>query len=330
MLSAALSWAATSDLVPEIEVNGCRLATEPRGNKRRSLIAGGAGYAPRGRRTPGWALSPQAVEAIRAEILKPGIRREEILAHRDAMVVSLQYGLCARNQEVWGLRWSSLIDEFAWVLEVLSCGRLGDWGKTEHSTQRRTAIPAILREDLAAWRMALRRAGRAARELDFIIPGDLAGARHGAREARTGTCHFSENQARAWGARFFTPAVNKVAERTEFLEVLGATRTRCAAAGSPCACAPRTRRPSPASAAPACGCSQTTTRSRSRISAATGHDRRSSSGVWRARSSWTDTSRSPRAATIKAQSRQDPRVVHRPSSTRARVLARARGLTGPP
>jgi hypothetical protein len=223
VLSAALSWAAASDLVPEIEINGCRLATEPRGNKRRSLRAGGTGYAPHGHRTPGWALSPQAVEAIRAEILKPACRREEILAHRDAIVVSLQYGLCARNQEVWGLRWSSLIGEFAWVLEVLSCGRLDTWGKTEHSTQRRTAIPMILQEDLTAWRLALRRAGHPARELDFIIPGDLAGARHGVREARTGACHFSENQARAWGARFFTPAVKKVAERTEFLGVLGAT-----------------------------------------------------------------------------------------------------------
>jgi hypothetical protein len=45
VLSAALSWAAASQLVPEIEINGCRLATEPRGNKRRSLRAGGTGYA---------------------------------------------------------------------------------------------------------------------------------------------------------------------------------------------------------------------------------------------------------------------------------------------
>jgi hypothetical protein len=226
VLSAALSWAAASQLVPEIEINGCRLATEPRGNKRRSLRAGGTGHAPRGRRgslMPGWALSPQAVEAIRAEMLHQATRREDILAHRDAMVVSLQYGLSARNQEVWGLRWSSLVDEFAWVLEVLSCGRLDQWGKTEHSTQRRTAMPSILREDLSEWRTALGRAGHQARERDFIIPGDLAGPEHGVRDPRTGACHFSESQARAWGARFFTPAVKKVAERPEFFEVLGAT-----------------------------------------------------------------------------------------------------------
>lgn len=150
-------------------------------------------------------------------------RREEILAQRDAMVVSLQYGLSARNQEVWGLRWASLVDEFAWVLEVLSCGRLDQWGKTEHSTQRRTAIPGLLREDLSWWRTALGRAGHRVSEVDFIIPGNLARTGHGVREARTGACHFSESQARAWGARFFTPAVKRVAERPEFFGVLGAT-----------------------------------------------------------------------------------------------------------
>jgi hypothetical protein len=74
-------------------------------------------------------------------MLKRATGRDQILAQRDAIVVSLQYGLCARNQEVWGLRWACLAGEFAWVLEVLSCGRLDEWGKTEHSTQRRTVIP---------------------------------------------------------------------------------------------------------------------------------------------------------------------------------------------
>jgi hypothetical protein len=119
VLSAALSWAAASQLVPEIEINGCSLATEPRGNKRRSLRGGGTGYAPtphrRGPCVPSWALSPQAVEAIRAQMLARINGRRKILAHRDAMIVSLQYELCARNQEIWGLRWSSLADEFAWV-----------------------------------------------------------------------------------------------------------------------------------------------------------------------------------------------------------------------
>ena len=227
VLSAALSWASSSHLVPEIEINGCSLASEPRSNKRRSLRSGGTGYAPAPRRhgpaVASWALSPQAVETIRAQLLQRVKARHGILAQRDAMIVSLQYGLGARNQEVWALRWSSLAGDFAWVTEVLSCGRLDEWGKTENSTQRRTAIPGILREDLAAWRGALERAGHSPRERDFIIPGDLASPHHGARDPRTGACHFSESQARAWGARYFTPAVQRAARRPELLPILGAT-----------------------------------------------------------------------------------------------------------
>jgi hypothetical protein len=226
-LSAALTWAASSQLVEEIQVNGCRLASEPRSKKRRSQREGGTGYAPARRRhgeqVAGWALDPRAVEAIRAQILRRTYRRSEILGRRDAMVVSLQYGLCLRNQEVWGLRWSSLIDEFAWVLEVLSCGELSDWGKTEHSTHRRTAIPGLLREDLAEWHACLLQAGRSVREHDFIIPGDLTGAKHGTRDPRTGACHLSESQAHNWGKRFFAPAVEQVAQRDEFAAIRNAT-----------------------------------------------------------------------------------------------------------
>lgn len=121
------------------------------------------------------------------------------------------------------MRWSSLKDGFAWVLEVLSNGRLDEWGKTEHSTQRRTVIPSLLEEDLAEWRKTLEGSGHPTGALDFIIPGDLAGPEHGARDPRTGACHFSENQARAWGERFFTPAVEKAAEQPELFAILGAT-----------------------------------------------------------------------------------------------------------
>jgi hypothetical protein len=96
-------------------------------------------------------------------------------------------------------------------------------GKTEHSTQRRTAIPSLLQEDLAEWRSALQAIGHPARELDFIIPGDLAGLAHGERDPRTGACHFSKNQAGGWGQRFFTPAVEKAALQPELFAILGAT-----------------------------------------------------------------------------------------------------------
>ncbi|HEV3319533.1 MAG TPA: hypothetical protein VG053_07365 [Solirubrobacteraceae bacterium] len=46
VLSAALSWAAASQLVPEIQTNGCGLANEPRVNRRRSIRHGGTGLRP--------------------------------------------------------------------------------------------------------------------------------------------------------------------------------------------------------------------------------------------------------------------------------------------
>jgi integrase len=225
VLSSALSWAARSPAVPEIHTNGCRLAREPVVSRRRSARRGGTGYAPASqpRPLPSWALSPQAVEAIRAQILLGTGRRETIRAHRDATIVSLQYGLATRNQEIWGLRWRSLDGEFAWVTEVLSSGQLEQWGKTEHSTQRRTAVPSLLREDLERWREILAESGRPVRDTDFIIPGNVASARHGVREAETDACHFSRAQAKIWGRHSFTPAVRAVAERPEFARILGAT-----------------------------------------------------------------------------------------------------------
>jgi integrase len=225
VLSSALSWAARSPSVPEIHTNGCKLAREPVISRRRSARTGGTGYTPvvRARPLPSWALSPQAVEAIRAQMLLCPAPRKAILARRNATIVSLQYGMASRNQELWGLRWSSLDGEFAWVTEVLSNGQLQQWGKTEHSTQRRTAIPGILREDLEQWREILTQSGRPARDSDFIIPGNLNNARHGVREAETGACHLSKSQAKLWGRECFTPAVRAVAQRPEFARILGAT-----------------------------------------------------------------------------------------------------------
>lgn len=140
------------------------------------------------------------------------------------MIVSMQYGLGARNQEVWGMRWMSQDEDFTWVIEVLSRGQLDEWGKTDHSAQRRTATPSVLREDLSEWREALRRWGHPARDIDFIIPGDLASAQHGVRDPQTGACHATRNQAGSWGTRFFSPAVTKAAaEHPELFNILGAT-----------------------------------------------------------------------------------------------------------
>jgi integrase len=110
-----------------------------------------------------WA---QAVEAICAQMLRGGERGNALLTHRDATIVSLQYGLATRNQEVWGLRWSSIDAYFAWVTEVISYGWLEHWGKTAMNTRRHTAIPSILRGDLQEWRQALVDNGQPARDVD--------------------------------------------------------------------------------------------------------------------------------------------------------------------
>jgi integrase len=184
VMSAALSWAARSQVVPEIQSNGCLLAGERTTSRRRSVRRGGTGYAPATRRRPlaRWALSPRAVEVIREQMLLRVDHRDPLLAHRDAMIVSLQYGLGARSQEVWALRWTSIIGSFAWLTEVLTDGRVEEWGKTESSTNRRTLLPGILLEDLTQWRTLLASRGHRIANVDFVVPGNLAGVRYGVRE----------------------------------------------------------------------------------------------------------------------------------------------------
>src|SRR4029077_11698951 len=139
VLSAVLSWAAGSHHVPEINTNGCILANERRSNRRRSIRAKSTGRSRQARKrratVAAWALSPHAVEAIRFHQLarlgtdSPGNQRDPILAKRDAVVTSLMYGLAARPQEIWGMRWCSITETFAEVQEVISWGELDEYGK---------------------------------------------------------------------------------------------------------------------------------------------------------------------------------------------------------
>lgn len=219
VLSAILSWAATTDLVPELHTNGCKLANEQRSTRRRSARGSGGGAARKRRRhgadAESWALSALAVEHIRAQLLtRTGTQRPLLLAQRDAMIVSLQYGLAARNEEVYGLRWENVEGNLMHFVEVIACGRL-DEGKTEGSTPRTCLMPACLVEDLARWRSLLEKAGRDVRPCDFIIAGDLASSRHGLRESEGDGCHFTECQAQKWGQKYFRPAVKTVAATVE-------------------------------------------------------------------------------------------------------------------
>jgi integrase len=227
VLSAILSWAASSHLIEEISTNGCLLASERTRSRRRSSRSGATGRGSTGRRgtcqVAAWALSPQAVEAIREQVLLRTEGRDPILALRDATVISTQYGLAARNQEIWGLRWERLAEDFAEILQVISWGELDEYGKTNKTTERRASMPALLWADLQRWRAALRAWGHPALDVDFVFPGDLGGKGRGVLDEDTGAVHLTKNQTEKWGGKFLTPAVKKVAEREEFRAIRGAT-----------------------------------------------------------------------------------------------------------
>jgi hypothetical protein len=228
VLSAVLSWAANSELVPEIKSNGCLFANEKTGIRRKSMrgTQGRTSMRRHGDEIRSWALSAMAVELIRAEMLE-GTRHpgRPILMHRDAILVSLQFGLALRNQEVYGVPWLSLADsERARITEVLSWNELDYQGKTERAMGRTVRVPAVLTADLAMWRAILRQHGHPARDVDFVIPGDLTGPHNGVRELDTGAFHMSSNQAQQWRARCMKPAVEAVANSdAAFANMNGAT-----------------------------------------------------------------------------------------------------------
>jgi integrase len=150
-------------------------------------------------------------------------QRSMLLPHRDAVLTSLQFGLGARNQEVFALRWGNVHTETIEILEALAWGAL-DEGKTYSSTPRMTTMPSTLREDLDAWKRVLKQHGRSTRPEDFIISGDLAGARYGVPDPRTGACHFTRNQSQKWNAKYFRPAVEAVAKSVKGMDgIAGAT-----------------------------------------------------------------------------------------------------------
>jgi hypothetical protein len=225
-LSSILSWAASSHLVPEIQTNGCILANERSSSRRRSVRRGGSGRAAPTRRSgsqvPSWALSPQAVEAIRDAMLARVDGRDPIFAERDAALLSLQYGMASRPQEAYAMRWMSLGADYAEIMEVISHGKLEEWGKTSRSTGRRTTVPSIAIEDMARWNAKLVAWGYPTRPEDFIIPGNLD-PKWGVLDRETDAYHFSLNMTRLWRARSFRPAVAVAARERGLAAIEGAT-----------------------------------------------------------------------------------------------------------
>jgi integrase len=204
VLSSALSWAVERDDYP-LRVNGCRLIDRRRTRRRSSRrIDNSTAALPRHQRSnlTAWALSPVAVELVRARLLtRPAALA--LVALRDATYVSVQYQLACRNQEAWALRWDVLRHDCVELTEVLSYDAL-DEGKTAGSV-RRVPLPRLLADDLKVWRAALEQAGHATDPESFVFPGSVAGTDHGHALG-----HMTGNQARKWGAKYFRPAVQAV------------------------------------------------------------------------------------------------------------------------
>jgi hypothetical protein len=226
-LSAVLSWAAQSSLIPEIRTNACLAANEKLAKGRKSMRTSSvrAGVRRRGEEIRSWALAPVAVELIRAEMIaRAATARRPLLAYRDATVMSLQFGLALRDQEVYGIRWTYLERGKAYLEEVVSENGLEPKGKTANSTERPVNVPSLLESDLDWWRERLEEHGHPTRPMDFVIPGDLAGKRYGRLDKKTGARYMTASQADKWGPRYMTRAVNAVASRDARFEALrGAT-----------------------------------------------------------------------------------------------------------
>jgi integrase len=200
VLSSALSWAVERDDFP-LEANGCKLLDRRRTQRRSSRRPNG-GSGRKQDDLAAWALSPMAVELLRARMLSTP-SRNPLVPLRNATYVSVQAQLGCRNQEVWPLRWGALQADVVEIDEVLSYSEL-DSGKTVGS-RRNVPHSPLLVADLRRWRVALGREGYSTGPDDFMFPGSVTGD---ARGHRLG--HMTGGQAKKWGGRYFAPAAEAV------------------------------------------------------------------------------------------------------------------------
>jgi integrase len=214
VLSSALSWAVERDDFP-LEANGCkrldRRRTQRRSSRRVRRIGVGSGRKQDD--LASWALSPVAVELVRAKMLAAD-GGQSLLALRNATYVSVQYQLGCRNQEVWPIRWRAVQDEYTEIDEVLSYKQL-DEGKTVGS-HRNVPHGRMLVADLGLWGAALGRAGYSTGPDDFIFPGSLSGAWRGHPLG-----HMTGGQAKKWGGRYFKPAAESVQQEQQDRHPIG-------------------------------------------------------------------------------------------------------------
>jgi integrase len=181
VLSSAFGWGVE---MGRMRANGARSI---RRNRRRSRRLSGGQASPVGHhegaaRRKAWAISPEAFAALHRGALDrrtPG--RSLWMPARDAIAVSMLYGLGLRPQELFGATFRQVSHGRFRVAQVLTkgigpsgsgkpVGRIIAAAKNAEGV-RTMAMRAWLYEELREWRSRLVREGFPAGDDDFIIPG---------------------------------------------------------------------------------------------------------------------------------------------------------------
>jgi integrase len=181
VLSSAFGWGVE---MGRMRANGARSV---RHNRRRSRRLSGSAASPVGHhegaaRRKAWAISPEAFAALHRGALDrrtPG--RPLWMPARDAIAVSMLYGLGLRPQELFGATFRQVSRGRFRVAQVLTkgrgapgcakpIGRIIAAAKTAEGV-RTMAMRAWLHEELREWRGCLVGEGLPAGDDDFIVPG---------------------------------------------------------------------------------------------------------------------------------------------------------------
>ena len=195
ILSSALTW-GVEHRGELISANGCKQVSSRR--RRRSKRSNSAPPAAR----PERALDAVEAESIARAMLE---RRDQRTwqPQRDALILRCLFGLGMRPEELVAARWSALTRPSRrgnWILVIdraLSHGSITSVKTVERSKR----VPPHVLERLMEWRDYAEQYGLPSGERDFIVPG----------HAEDG--HFTLNQHKKWGPRYFAPAAARVAER---------------------------------------------------------------------------------------------------------------------
>jgi hypothetical protein len=181
VLSSAFGWGVE---MGRMRANGARSVRRNRRRSRRltAAEAGTAGHHELTTRRKAWALSPEAFAALRQGALDrrtPG--RPRWMPHRDAIAMSMLYGLGLRPQELFGATFRQASRNSFRVTQVLTkaadargsgkpIASILAAAKTADGV-RTMAMRPWLYDELTEWRDRLRSLEIRAGEDDFIVPG---------------------------------------------------------------------------------------------------------------------------------------------------------------